>query len=436
MSYLPSPLPEIDPQQDFNVVLAGNGAEGRGGHIRDALIYSALLGKSIRIESTQADQSGTGGLRSEHIVTVETLAFLCDAMVIGNLQRSQVLHFCPYEADYKQNLSPYPGLTIDLKGAASIPLIALLPYILFSHLSPRTCAGYHIPKEGIILTIKAGTLTEKAPSFHYVAHVLLPTLKFIGLAGHIELDRVYKQGWHTQSATCRGLLKAWVKPLSKPLPAFQLLQRGKLVKITAIATVPSPHLLMRGRTFGQILEEQFENVIPRRIKSSPRLPTVEITVNASNQPSQYHLFLSAHTISPESHLGYEQVYPQPDVFPPELELEGEERRCYFFIRACIKGLRDELLKGSAVDEHMADILTPYRVLAAGFSTIGLQSEAGATYKNGNLLKADIDEEFELRTASFGRKTSRWLAEETTGAKFKDHHGSYETCYGIGLGHGE
>jgi RNA 3'-terminal phosphate cyclase (ATP) len=366
-------------ERDVDIVLAGNTLEGGGGLIRDALTYSTILDKSIRIESIRADRPGIGGLRVEHTVAIDTMSSLCNAKVEGNRAESRTLTYLPYHTTKSAQVKPRDQLELDLEGAAPISLIALLPYLLFSHLSPASDASHQISRHGIDLKIKGGTLCVKAPSYHYLSQVLIPTLNMIGIAGHVELSTEYKQGWHTEHVKTRGLIKAWVKPLEKPLPAFQLLRRGKVVEILATGTVPPPHTAL----FETILKKELQAVFAWTKSTAEREnPVLTVTVEASNQPTQYHLLLAARTKVPEAYLGYDQVYPQSDVgYPPELE-GNEELKLTHLARVCIKGLVEELRTGSAVDDHLADILTPYQALAVGQSTIAFKSEEGSKSENG------------------------------------------------------
>lgn len=93
---------------------------------------------------------------------------------------------------------------------------------------------------------------------------------------------------------------------------------------------------------------------------------------------------------------------------------------------------EELRTGSAVDDHLANILTPYQALAVGKSTIALKTEEGSKSENGVFNLGDIDERYDLKTSSLHKETSHWVAEKMVGVKFTEK-GWYESCEGMGLG---
>ncbi|KAE9376506.1 EPT/RTPC-like protein [Stipitochalara longipes BDJ] len=418
------------------VVLAGNTLEGGGGLIRDALTYSTIFDKGVRIESIRADRPGPGGLRVEHTIAIDVMSSLCNAKVEGNAVESRTLTYLPYQASSSVQVSPKDRLELELEGSASISLVALFPYLLFSHLSPASDASHQISRHGINLKILGGTLCVKAPSIHYLIHVLIPTLNSIGFAGQLGLAPEYKQGWHTEHYKTRGMIQAWVKPLEKPVLAFQLLGRGRIVEITAIGTVKPSTSAMAA--FERILRRELQSVFESsRGPHEPTPPTISIRIEPSNQPAeyhptQYHLFLAARAEAPEAYLGYDQVYPQSDAGFPSIPEDNEELILTFLTRVCIRGLVEELQTGSSVDDHLMDILTPYQVLAVGRSTIALKSEEGSRQANGIFKLGEIDEQYRLNTSSLHKETAHWVAEQMTGAKFIENAWS-ESCDGIALG---
>jgi len=296
---------------------------------------------------------------------------------------------------------------------------------LFSRLSPVADTSHQISSHGIDLRIKAGTLCVKAPSYHYLSQVLIPTLNSIGLARHINLEPVFEQGWHTGAVKTQGFLRATVIPLEKALSSFQLLRRGKLVEILATGTVPPPQRAL----FKKILDSEILAVFART--STEDSPIFTIKVDESNQPMQYHLLLAARTEAPQAYLGYDQTYPQANIYPADLE-KDEEMKLTFLARVCILGLVKELRTGSAVDEHMLDILTPYQALAVGTSTIALKSDEGSRIENGEFKMGEIDDRYHLDTSSLHKETSHWVAGQMTGVEFRQE-GWHESCEGIGVG---
>jgi len=80
------------------VVLAGNTLERGCGLIRDALTYSTLLNKGIRIHSIRTDRPGIGGLRMEHVIAINVISSPCNAKVKGNSVESRTLIYLLYHS--------------------------------------------------------------------------------------------------------------------------------------------------------------------------------------------------------------------------------------------------------------------------------------------------------------------------------------------------
>lgn len=411
--------------------LDGTTYEGGGGLIRYALAYACILNRPIRIHSIRANRPGVGGLRPEHTVAVATMGELSSAVVTGNLPASREMTFTPH-ADSDASKRPLsPKMDITVEGSASIFLIAMLPYMLFSNLASKP---YHFhprfdDKTEIELTIRAGTLCVKAPSIFYMHQVFLPTMESIGITGeHLSIDRENEQGWHTENKKYPGKMVARIKPLSKSLPGFVLKHRGRVRTIRVTAHVPK-HAL---KHFKKTLEAEMAGAISTEDNRAELI----IDVFASVPNDQYHLLMVATTEAPAAYLGYEQVYPQSDVFSKEIEGDNSKIAIQL-IRSCIHGLWAELRHGNAVDEHMEDIMVMYQSLASGFSSVTakenqipvpeLNMEAPAL-KSGSL--------YEIHTGSMHRQTSWWTVEQLTGVRpdtLTTDGREYTGCNGIGLG---
>ena len=84
-------------EDGIQVVLARNTLEGGGGLIRDALTYSTLLDRSLRIKNIRADRPGIGGLRVENTVAIEAMSNLSNAGVEGNTASSRTMTYSSYK---------------------------------------------------------------------------------------------------------------------------------------------------------------------------------------------------------------------------------------------------------------------------------------------------------------------------------------------------
>lgn len=345
------------------LTLDGSTYEGGGGLIRYAIAYAGLLHRPVHIDSIRANRPGVGGLRPEHTVAIATMSELTSAIVTGNLPASREMTFMPH-ADSKMSKSSLPPrLDVIVEGSASIFLIAMLPYLLFSNLASKP---YHFHSRladttEFELTIRAGTLCVKAPSIFYIRQVFLPTMELIGVGEeHLSLSQEHEQGWHTESKKYPGKMVARIKPLSKKLPGFILEHRGHVRTIRVTAHAPKRAM----ESFKQMVEAEMEATMSK-VDDAVELI---IDVFASIPDDQYHLLMVATTAAPAAYIGYEQVYPQSDVFDKAWEGDSD-RIAIQLIRSCIHGLWTELRHGNAVDEHMEDILVMYQSLATGFSSV-------------------------------------------------------------------
>ncbi|GAW18754.1 hypothetical protein ANO14919_082360 [Xylariales sp. No.14919] len=208
MDDLPSPHEPVE--------LDGSIYEGGGGLIRYAINYASLLNKPIHIHSIRANRPDVQGLRSEHTVAITTLSQLASVAVEGNTSGSRELRFTPNIGFNGPIIAAPDKIGVTAEGAASILLIAILPYILFSQVASRT-SHFNPATNGRTseLVIRAGTLCVKAPSIFYLRQVLLPTFKLIGIGeDNVLISEEHEQGWHTQGVKYPGKMVMYLKPLT------------------------------------------------------------------------------------------------------------------------------------------------------------------------------------------------------------------------------
>lgn len=415
--------------QDF-VVLEGTHYEGGGGLIRDVLSFSSLLNQNVQINSIRANRPGIGGLRVEHTVAVGTMAYLTGAIVEGNETASRQIVFKPHENPSAAAIEDGKHLDITVEGSAAIFMIAMIPYILFSHLGAAAHTQPVIPKAGIQLTIRAGTLCVKAPSYHSVLQVLLPTLKAIGIGEeYIKLDAQYDQGWHTDYVKIPGRVTLWAKPLQAPLKAFILEKRGELSIIHVTAHAPaSEH-----GDFGAAVKEEIEAALGKRNSGTNFQLDVRVQTLQSSVSDQYHLLLVAETINPSTRIGYEEVFPQTSGFPEGLALH-KDRLYIHLARVCLRGLINELRSGNAVDENVEDMLVIYQSLADGFSSVTAPGNAKLASEDPRLkIPLEIpSDDYDFDAKTLHRETAYWVADKMARVTFTEKDGRFG-CEGVALG---
>ena len=91
------------------------------------------------------------------------MALLSTTDVRGNEEASRIISFVPYIDSSKY--ASRKALNIKFQGTVAIFMLVLLPYVLFSKISPAASFSQNVPEDRIMIRIRAGTICVKAPSF-------------------------------------------------------------------------------------------------------------------------------------------------------------------------------------------------------------------------------------------------------------------------------
>jgi RNA 3'-terminal phosphate cyclase (ATP) len=363
--------------------LDGTTLEGGGQLLRIATGLSALTEQPLRITDIRGNRSGGGGLKSQHLTSVQWLSRATEAATQGAEKKSMTLTFFAKDHDSHSLKLVRNGwgemenvIDIGSPGAVGLVFQAILPYILF--------AGTHTNEEVVHITIKGGTNVSNSPSVDYLQHVLVPTLSMIGLPP-ISV-RVMGRGWST-GRTEMGAVTFTIQPLPKgaSLPPFHLTSRGEIVRLQAILLGPKASEKHVHRELKAVLDSVELQNIPVDLKFEP-----------SGHDKRLHLLLIAHT-STNLRLGRDHLYQERfsslDFAIPRL------------VARVVHDLKRELGTGGCVDEYMRDQLAVYQALAKGRSSIEI----------GNA------------EPSLHAQTAYWVAQEMLGVSF---NGSGR-CEGVG-----
>ncbi|RMZ73707.1 hypothetical protein GMOD_00009457 [Pyrenophora seminiperda CCB06] len=368
--------------------LEGTTLEGGGQLLRVALGLSTLTKKPINITSIRGNRSRGGGLKAQHLTGVQWLSQASNAQSTGAELKSKELTFIPstLQISKTESQTETRNVTISQKTPGSVNLVlqAILPYILFS--------GIHSPMR---LTISGGTNLTNSPSIEYITQVLIPMLKHIGIPP-IEIQ-LHSRGW-TQGTTVLGSVTYTITPLKTTLPAFQLVQIGDIVSITA--TIIAPKAIERD--FRYALDVMFERRESAFFPTNP--PDIEISFQDSHHEKRYYLLLVA-TTSTGIKLGRDWLYDR------RVQPGG-------VIPAMVKKVSDDLLgeieHGGCVDEYLRDQLIIFQALADGKSAV-----------------SGGKREDRLVEMSLHAKTAAWVVGELLGVQFDDEG----TCEGLGFSPG-
>jgi RNA 3'-terminal phosphate cyclase (ATP) len=370
--------------------LHGATLEGGGQLVRIALGLSALTNKPINISSIRARRSGGGGLKAQHLTSVQWLGQASNAHITGAELKSKEITFVPNAIGSPTN-SLYTGevrIKQTTPGSVNLVLQAILPYLLFS--------GVRSP---IHVQITGGTNVSNSPSCDYITQVLMPTLELIGIP-HID-TRLHSRGW-SQGTTSLGSVTYTITPLTSKLPSFQLVQRGEVIRVTATVIAPKD----TERQFREELDVMFERRHSRFFicDKLSNDPDIEITFEDSHHEKRYYLLLVA-TTSTGMRLGRDWLYDR-GVRP------GKQEQV---VSSIVKSVSDDLLAeiehGGCVDEYLRDQLVVYQALAEGRSNV-----YGGERANGTVYP------------SLHAQTAQWVAKEILGVDFNKQGG----CKGIGF----
>ncbi|CAI6340740.1 unnamed protein product [Periconia digitata] len=417
--------------------LPGTTLEGGGQLLRLATCLASLTSTPIHITSIRGNRSGGGGLKSQHLTSIQWLAKASHARVRGMGLKSKEITFepSPHKSGVNMSLWDATGGDITIKqttpGSVNLILQAILPYILFASTST----------DPVRIRITGGTNVSNSPSCDYIEQVLFPMLALIGIPP--ITTKLHSRGW-SQGGTTLGSVTYTVTPLPSPpspppepqhnddepskqrssparagkLPAFTLTTRGTITSIHATILAPSAHqqafeshlhTVLTSSSFQASLHPEsssssFSSTLPDPNSTSPLPPPpipITITSSPSHHEKRFYLLLVA-TTSTGIKLGHDHLFssrlrPDTNIQRDVIESTAEKT---------IQGLVREVRSGACVDEWMRDQIVVFQALAQGRSVV----DGGGD-----------------REASLHARTAEWVAERMLGVRFEGGGG----CVGVG-----
>ncbi len=220
------------------IEIDGSFGEGGGQILRNAISFSAVIGKSIRIYNIRAKRTPPG-LRPQHATAVKAVAEIVNAKVEGLDIGSREIFFYPGEKKSGK-------FFFDAGTAASTILIlqSLMPVMAFSN-------------GKIEVELRGGTNNPLAPPIEYLKEVLLPILRRMGYKGDVEL---IKRGFYPKG---QGIVKAFSIPVDH-LKSIELTDFGKVeyIKGLSYSSLLPDHIVKRmAQSAKQLLENAgYKNV--------------------------------------------------------------------------------------------------------------------------------------------------------------------------------
>ncbi|KAK5115679.1 hypothetical protein LTR62_000768 [Meristemomyces frigidus] len=421
--------------------LDGRTLEGGGQLLCLAICISALTTLPLKINDIRGNRAGGGGLKAQHLASVDWLAQACNANVEGSVKGSRKLVFepgrgkgraCDVSASFKK-MTLADGrrvwearIDIGTAGSTGLALQAVLPFILFTKLPPSGSATEEetLP---IHLTLSGGTNVSGSPSYEYISQVLLPTLYAIGLPD--MKTTLLKRGW-SQGGTSIGSFTLEI-PARKDvmLPAFRLTSTHRQLCIPTHlrATFIAP----------SSCHEQLKSTLVPFIRTAWPAPAggspIPITIACEDSKHDKRLYLLLVATVPnrdydknDGALSAPKEYLLASDWLYERKIDrvnlgqSHEEAVAAMVHAVFARLDAEWKSGAWVDEHLRDQLIIFQALAQGKSEVCPGWEV-----NGLGLEAVG---LEARQPSLHAETAGWVVEQMLGVRADGGGG----CEGVGI----
>ncbi|KAF4983150.1 hypothetical protein FZEAL_1373 [Fusarium zealandicum] len=375
--------------------LDGRTGEGGGQLVRVATAIAALTGQAITITNVRGNREA-GGLKSQHVTSIQWLAEVTDADVDGLSVGSKTITFAPRRGPtelFQRNIKISAA-----SGSASTLLIlqAILPFLVF--------AG-NDSGEPVELDISGGSNVSFSLSFEYLDQVLLPTLEErFGVRVERQLKR---RGW-SSGPQSRGQI--WIKLY--PLTIGQTLRFKPSEK-------PGSHEVKSVDVSMIVPISVHEKLQASLTKDVGNLfPGVDLhfkLTEDSSQDSRWYILLVAHSIS-GIRWGSDFLGSMPkktknrDVFTAQVS----SKLC--------RQLYQEVSVGGQADVHLQDQIVVFQALCEGYSSIPrpdssdnppssvlIDDMGNLNIGDGNMRKEKTHEPF--GHGSLHTQTARWVVSE-------------------------
>lgn len=383
------------------VQLDGRILEGGGQIVRIAVGLSALTDIPIRITNIRGNRAGGGGLKRQHLASVDFLSQACNATTRGAYLQSTSLDFTPgnlvpgspvyHRVEGTSNNPSFWECKFDTRtGSTALGLQAILPFIIFEPPRNDDATLSDLP---VRLTISGGINVDKSPSYEYITQVLLPTLHNIGL------PRITST-LHERGKGHRGKGSFTLEIPARPsldLPAFSLhpgtstsLRRPQRLDATFIAPTAA-HALLNDIFLPTITEFFGEGY-------SVADNNLSLTLHNSPQLRRYYLIIVATVCSSSD----DPAAPRTYKLGRDSSYTGcrsAQRVAGELVNSVCQELNAEWISGAYVDEYMRDQLVVFQALAKGTCRV----------YGGNTAEG------ELREASLHARTAEWVCEQMNNA---------------------
>jgi RNA 3'-terminal phosphate cyclase (ATP) len=347
----------------------GSEHSGSGTIVRDAVPFCILTGQEIHLRNIRAKRDKPG-LRPQHLKALEAAAALCGGGLTGGTVGSREIRFHPGRA-IKGGTFVWD---IGTAGSTVMMALSLMPLGLFA-------------ESASIYRMTGGLFQDFAPSLFHLKHVLLPTVRKMGVQAEV---RIIQPGYVPKGG---GRIEVQIVPVKETLKRLDLVSKGQVRSIKGIAL--ASHLKERdvSRRMGRKCE--------RALKERGFDPEIQLLHDERESPA-----FEGPSIQPGAALA---IWAETDAgCLIGADMAGARGRTAEFIgKQTASDLLADLGSAATVDRHLADQVIPFAALAEGTSTFRIPS---------------VTEHVETRL---------WLVEKILGAKCRIHE-NLITVEGIGF----
>ncbi len=307
-------MPEI-------IEIDGAQKSGSGTIVRSAVALAALLRKKLHLFNARARREKPG-LRAQHLTAILACAEMCGGSADGIGIGCREFTFLP---GAKVKGGEY-AWDIGTAGSATMLALSVLPLACFAD-SPVT------------MSVTGGVFQDFAPSPHHVQHVLARLLRRMNAT--VELQ-VLRAGYVPKGV---GKIRLSVKPVRQGLNPLDLAEQGFFSELRGIAF--SSHLEQRR------VSERMAHTCERRLAKAGLSAKIERIHDTAALYAGASLAVWGES-STGCVLGADRA--------------GAPRRSSESVGEFVaERFLSDLATGATVDEHLADQLIPFAVLASGVS---------------------------------------------------------------------
>ncbi len=331
------------------IKIDGSYLEGGGALIRISLALSTITGKPIHLFNIRKSRPNGGGLKEQHLKSLEAIAELCNGKVENAQIGAKEIWFQPGQIK-AGNLD----LKIETAGSITLVLQALIPVSLFA-------------PNPVKINFKGGaTDTFFSPTIDYFRYVFL---KILEKGENIKIEtNILKRGYYPEGGT-----KAEIKIHPSRLKKINLTKRGNLKNILIISGASN---LLKNK---KVAERQLMGT--REILGKLNLPLTEKTEYYQSQCPGNQICLIGEfekTIIGVDNLGKMGKRPEEVGKEAALNLLKEQKS-----EACL-------------DKYLADQILPYLALSKEKSSVTVSEVTNHCKTNIWLIEKFIKGKFEIK----------------------------------------